>query len=77
MERDTVIALASLLAIALAAVGGALGQGRALAAAVEGITRNPGAQKAVMPPLLIGLVLIDSLSIYVLVICFMYFGKVR
>ena len=77
MERDTVIALASLLAIAVAAFGGALGQGRALAAAVEGMTKNPGSTKAVMPPLLIGLVLIDSLAIYVLVICFMYFGKVR
>jgi F-type H+-transporting ATPase subunit c len=77
MDRDNIIALASLFSIALAAFGAALGQGRALASAMDGMTRNPSGAKQVMPAMIIGLVLIESLVIYVLVICFMYFSKVR
>lgn len=55
-------------AIGLAAIGGALGQGRLCAAALEGIGRNPGASGQMFQPLIIGLVLIESLVIYALVI---------
>ena len=46
----------------------ALGQGRAVAAAAEGIARNPGAAGDIRGVLLLGLVLIESLAIYVFVI---------
>jgi F-type H+-transporting ATPase subunit c len=56
------------LAIGLAVLGGALGQGRAAAAALEGISRNPGATSRIQTPMIIGLALIESLAIYVLVV---------
>lgn len=60
-------------ALAFAAAFCALGQGKAVAAAVEGIARNPGAAGDIRGALLLGLVLIESLAIYVLVISFMLF----
>jgi len=70
------IALAAGLAIAIAALGGALGQGKAAAAALEGIARNPGAAAKVQTPMIIGLALIESLVIYALVIAFLLQGKI-
>ena len=63
-------ALAGALAIALGALGGALGQGRLAAAAMEGIARNPQAGKTMFVPFIIGLALIESLVIYCLIIAF-------
>jgi F-type H+-transporting ATPase subunit c len=51
----------------------ALGQGRAVAAAAEGIARNPGAAGDIRGVLLLGLVLIESLAIYVFVISLILF----
>jgi F-type H+-transporting ATPase subunit c len=70
------IALAAGLAIALAAGLGALGQSRGLAAALEGIARNPAASGKLVTPMIIGLALIESLVIYALVIAFMIIGKI-
>jgi F-type H+-transporting ATPase subunit c len=55
-------------ALAIAAGLGALGQGKAVAAAVEAIARNPSASNDIRANLLLGLVLIESLVIYVLLI---------
>jgi len=63
------------LAIGIAALGGALGQGRAAAAALEGIARNPQASGKLFTPMIIGLALIESLVIYALVIGFQLQGK--
>ena len=51
----------------------ALGQGRAVAAAAEAIARNPGAAGDIRGVLLLGLVLIESLAIYVFVISLILF----
>jgi F0F1-type ATP synthase membrane subunit c/vacuolar-type H+-ATPase subunit K len=63
--------LAAGFGMALATFGGALAQGRATSAAMEGISRNPGAQEKMFTPLVIGLVLIESLVIYTLVVVFL------
>ncbi|MFQ5793114.1 MAG: ATP synthase F0 subunit C [Acidobacteriota bacterium] len=55
-------------ALALAAALGAYSQSRAVTAACEGIARNPGASPQIRFALLLGLVLIESLVIYVFVI---------
>ena len=60
-------------ALAIAAAGGALGQGKGLAAAVEGIARNPSAAGEIRGNLILGLVLIESLVIYVLLISLILF----
>ncbi len=70
------IALAGALAIGLAAMGGGLGQGRAVAAALEGICRNPNSADKVFVPMLLGLAFIESLVIFGLLIAFGFSGVV-
>jgi F-type H+-transporting ATPase subunit c len=60
-------------ALAIAAFGGALGQGRAIASAAEAIARNPGAAGDIRGALILGLVLIESLVIYVLLVTLVLF----
>jgi len=62
------------LAIGLGALGGALGQGRAAAAALEGISRNPGASGRIFTPMIIGLALIESLVLLAFLIAFFLQG---
>ncbi len=70
------LALGAGFAIGIAALGGALGQSRAAAAALEGIGRNPGSADKIFTPMIIGLALIESLVIYALLIAFMLYGKI-
>jgi F-type H+-transporting ATPase subunit c len=60
--------LAAGLGIGIAAFGGALGQGKAAAAALDGIARNPNASGKLFTPMILGLALIESLVIYALVV---------
>ncbi|HNU68572.1 MAG TPA: F0F1 ATP synthase subunit C [Myxococcota bacterium] len=69
------VALAAGFGIAIAAFGGAMAQGKAVTAAMEGIARNPGAQGKMFVPMILGLALIESLVIYSLVISFSLIGK--
>lgn len=59
------------LAIALAAMGCAIGQGLAASAALEGVSRNPSASGKIQGQLILSLALIESLAIYALVIAFL------
>jgi F-type H+-transporting ATPase subunit c len=47
-----------------------LGQGKAVASAAEAMARNPGAQAGIRFALILGLVLIESLALYTLVITY-------
>lgn len=58
------------LAMALASSVGAIAQTLAVRSACEGISRNPGAAKDIRGALIIGLVLIESLILYTLVVVF-------
>ncbi len=51
-------------AVAIAAFGGALGDGKAIAAACEGTARNPGAGGRIFTMLLLGLALIETLVLF-------------
>jgi len=65
-----------ILASTVAAVGGiaigvllpAIAMGRAIASALEALSRQPEAERSIMRTLFIGLAMIESLAIYVLVI---------
>lgn len=61
--------------LGLAAAGGATAQGRATAAAADGMSRNPGAAKDIRGMTLLGLVLIESLVLYALLICFLIYTR--
>jgi len=67
---DPYASLSAALAIGIAAFGGAFGQGKTAAAALEGIGRNPSAQGKIFVPMIIGLALIESLVLYAFVIAF-------
>lgn len=54
--------------VPIAAFGGSLGQGRAAAAAMDGIARQPEAAGKIQTAMIIGLALIESLVIYSLLI---------
>jgi F-type H+-transporting ATPase subunit c len=60
-------------ALAFAAGLAALAQGKAVSSAAEAIARNPGAAGDIRGALLLGLVLIESLAIYVLLISLILF----
>ena len=69
-------AIAAGLAIAIAAFGGALGQGRVGAAAMEGVARNPQAQKIMFIPMIIVLALIESFVIFSFAVAMIIAGKI-
>jgi len=60
--------LGAAFAIAVGAVGPALGQGRAVAAAMDAIARQPEAANTVSRTLFVGLAMIETMAIYCLVI---------
>ncbi len=73
---DGLIALAAGIAISGAAIGAGLGQGRAVAAAMESIGRNPNSADRIQTPMIIGIAFMEALAIYALVIAFFLQGKI-
>lgn len=60
--------LGAALAIAIGAIAPALAQGRAVAAAMDAIARQPEAASTVSRTLFVGLAMIETMAIYCLVI---------
>jgi F-type H+-transporting ATPase subunit c len=75
MEAQAFYALSGALAISLGALGGTFAQGKAAAAALEGIARNPGAQQKIFVPMILALALIESLVILSFVVANSLVGK--
>jgi F-type H+-transporting ATPase subunit c len=65
------VAITSGFSMAIASGICGLAQGKAVAAAVEGMARNPAAAGAIRLSLIIGLALIESLALYTLLIVFL------
>ena len=70
------VGLALGFGLAIAAFGGALGQSNAIAKAVDAVARQPEAGARIQGMMIIGLALIETLVIYMLLICFMWGDKV-
>jgi F-type H+-transporting ATPase subunit c len=62
--------VAAVLGMAFASGLCGLAQGKAVAGAAEAMARNPGASAGIRFALILGLVLIESLALYTLVITF-------
>jgi len=75
-QVKTAIAIASGVAVAIAAFGAALGQGRVGAAAMESIGRNPNAADKLFLPLVLTLALLEALALYGFVIAIILTGKI-
>lgn len=75
MEYFAALALAIGLGTAFAAFGCGIGQGNAVRGALEGLARQPEAAGRIQTLLIIGLALIESLTIYALVFGFLLYSK--
>ncbi len=64
------VAIGAGLAIGLAVLGGTSAQGKAAAAALEGIARNPAAADKLLTPLILSLALIESLVVFAFIVAF-------
>jgi F-type H+-transporting ATPase subunit c len=62
--------------LAIAAFGGAISQSNAIAKAVDAVARQPEAGARIQGMMIIGLALIETLVIYMLLICFMWGAKI-
>ncbi len=76
MGTFAAIAVTIGFALAVAAFAGALSQGKAVAAALEAIARQPEAGGQIQTAMIIGCALIEALTIYVLVLAFVLQDKI-
>jgi F-type H+-transporting ATPase subunit c len=63
-------AIAAGIGFGIAVLGGALGQGKIGAGAVEGAARNPSAAGRIQTIMILGLALIESLVLFALLVVF-------
>lgn len=63
--------------LAIAAAVGAISQSNAIGKAVDAVARQPEAGARIQGMMIIGLALIETLVIYMLLICFMWGDKVK
>ena len=63
-----IAAAAAGIGIGIASLGGALGQAKVASSALDSIGRNPGASGQMFTPMILGLVFVESLVIFALVI---------
>ncbi|HEX3208783.1 MAG TPA: F0F1 ATP synthase subunit C [Geminicoccaceae bacterium] len=68
MSVEAISILAAAIAVGLGAIGPGLGEGRAVAAAMDAIARQPEAAGVLSRTLFVGLAMIETMAIYCLVI---------
>jgi len=68
MTIQMISILGAVVAVAFGAIGPALGEGRAVAAAMDAIARQPEAAGTISRTLFVGLAMIETMAIYCLVI---------
>ncbi|MEI6499848.1 MAG: ATP synthase F0 subunit C [Armatimonadota bacterium] len=76
MSFEAALALAVGLAVPIAVLCAALGQGKAAAAALDAIARQPDAVSDIQRVLIIALGFIESLVIYALLVFFLLQGHI-
>jgi F-type H+-transporting ATPase subunit c len=72
MDNQTLIALVSIiiagLTISIGGIGPALGQGKAIAAALSALAQQPDASPTITRTLFVGLAMVESVAIYCFVV---------
>lgn len=63
------------LGIALAVLGASTAQGRIASAYMDGVARNPGAQKLMATQLILSLVFVETLVLFTFAIVYLLMGK--
>jgi F-type H+-transporting ATPase subunit c len=75
MDYKAVLALSLPLGLGIAALGSALGLGKAVAQAMDATSRQPEAANKILINLTIGCAFIEAITIYALVFVFVLSGK--
>ncbi len=68
------VAISAAFGMALAAAGCGIAQSRVASSACEGMARNPGAAGAIRAAMILGLVFVETLALFTLVIIFAKVG---
>ncbi len=68
MTIEMISILGAVVAVAFGAIGPALGEGRAVAAAMDALARQPEAAGIISRTLFVGLAMIETMAIYCLVV---------
>ncbi len=72
MSSNDIIAVVSIITagitVAIGGIGPALGEGRALAQALDAIARQPDAADSITRTLFVGMAMVESTAIYALVV---------
>jgi F-type H+-transporting ATPase subunit c len=68
MDIKLISVIAAAFAITIGAIGPALAEGRAVAAAMDALARQPEAAGAISRTLFVGLAMIETMAIYCLVV---------
>ncbi|HYH37873.1 MAG TPA: F0F1 ATP synthase subunit C [Azospirillum sp.] len=68
MDVHAISILGAVIAVSVGAIGPALAEGRAVAAAMEAIARQPEAANTLSRTLFVGLAMIETMAIYCLVV---------
>lgn len=76
MDYQAMLAWALPISVGIAAVGSALGLGRAVGAAMEAMGRQPEAAGKIQTGMVIGAAFIEALTLYALLVFFMLSGKI-
>lgn len=76
MDLGSAIAFSAPLSVGFAALGCGIGLGLAVKGAMEAIARQPEASGKIMTNMIIGAALIESLTIYALIIFFILLGRI-
>lgn len=76
-DTNALLACGAAFAIGVAALGGTTAQGRAAAAAVESIARQPSATPRIQTAMILGLALIESLVLFSWVIAFLLWNTIK
>jgi len=73
--NPTALIIAAGFGVAIAAFGGAFGQGRIVSSACEGIARNPGAADNIRAAMLLGIVFVETLTLFTFAVGFLLYLK--
>lgn len=76
MDFHFALGFALPFALGLAALGSAIGLGRAVGSGLEAMARQPEIANKILMNMIIGCAFIESITIYVLVYAFIFGGKI-
>lgn len=76
MTPQTILAFSLPISLGIAALGSALGLGKAVASAMDATARQPEASGKILVNMMAGCALIEALTIYALIVVFVLMGKI-